>query len=60
MDIKWIKDGKVEIGGFCTAQGKLIICYVIRSSYFSRAGVIQQLGETGVAITTLVNTIKLC
>ncbi|KAL0956613.1 hypothetical protein HGRIS_002749 [Hohenbuehelia grisea] len=37
MDIKWINDGKVETGQFCTAQG-----------------VIQQLGETGVAITTLV------
>ncbi|TFK44243.1 hypothetical protein BDQ12DRAFT_7840 [Crucibulum laeve] len=37
MDIKWINDGKVEIGGFCTAQG-----------------VVQQLGETSVAITTLV------
>lgn len=21
MDIKWISDGKVEIGSFCTAQG---------------------------------------
>jgi len=40
MDIKWINDGKVEIGNFCTAQG-----------------VIQQLGETGVAITTLLITI---
>ncbi|KAF5385891.1 hypothetical protein D9615_002585 [Tricholomella constricta] len=37
MDIKWIHEGKVEIGNFCTAQG-----------------VIQQLGETGVAITTLL------
>jgi hypothetical protein len=37
MDVKWVNDGKVEIGNFCTAQG-----------------VIQQLGETGVAITTLV------
>lgn len=37
MDVKWVNDGKVEIGNFCTAQG-----------------VMQQLGETGVAITTLV------
>ncbi|KAJ8520458.1 hypothetical protein ONZ45_g2702 [Pleurotus djamor] len=37
MDVKWIQDGKVEIGSFCSAQG-----------------VIQQLGETGVAITTLI------
>ncbi|KAK0195075.1 hypothetical protein F5146DRAFT_1109451 [Armillaria mellea] len=37
LDIKWINEGKVETGSFCTAQG-----------------IIQQLGETGVAITTLI------
>ncbi|PBK73567.1 hypothetical protein ARMSODRAFT_952659 [Armillaria solidipes] len=37
LDIKWINEGKVETGPFCTAQG-----------------IIQQLGETGVAITTLI------
>jgi len=37
MSIKWIQDGKVEVGGFCRAQG-----------------IVQQLGETGVAMTTLV------
>ncbi|KAF8915566.1 hypothetical protein CPB85DRAFT_413173 [Mucidula mucida] len=36
LDIKWINEGVVEVGSFCTAQG-----------------VIQQLGETGVAITTM-------
>ncbi|KAF8971116.1 hypothetical protein BDZ97DRAFT_2054852 [Flammula alnicola] len=37
MDIRWIQQGKVEVGRFCNAQG-----------------VIQQLGETGVAMTTLM------
>ncbi|KAF8971117.1 hypothetical protein BDZ97DRAFT_1651830 [Flammula alnicola] len=37
MDIRWIEQGKVEVGRFCNAQG-----------------VIQQLGETGVAMTTLM------
>jgi len=37
MDIKWINDGKVEVGGFCNAQG-----------------IVKQLGETSVAMTTLV------
>ncbi|KAF8893529.1 hypothetical protein BD779DRAFT_1506741 [Infundibulicybe gibba] len=37
MDVKWINDGKVQIGGYCTAQG-----------------VVQQFGETGVAMSTLV------
>lgn len=37
MDVHWVHSGKVEVGGFCTAQG-----------------VVQQLGETSVAITTLV------
>jgi hypothetical protein len=37
MSIKWIQDGKVEVGGFCSAQG-----------------IVQQLGETGVAMTTLM------
>jgi len=37
MSIKWIQDGKVEVGEFCNAQG-----------------IVQQLGETGVAMTTLM------
>jgi len=37
MSIKWIHDGKVEVGGFCSAQG-----------------IVQQFGETGVAMTTLM------
>ncbi|KIM88402.1 hypothetical protein PILCRDRAFT_256026 [Piloderma croceum F 1598] len=41
-DIKWIYQGKVQTGGFCTAQG-----------------VIQQLGETGSALTTLTIAIHI-
>ncbi|KIM83330.1 hypothetical protein PILCRDRAFT_819583 [Piloderma croceum F 1598] len=36
LDIKWVHEGKVYVGGYCTAQG-----------------VIQQLGETAVAMATL-------
>jgi len=35
--VKWVNDGKLGIGPFCTAQG-----------------VLQQFGETGVALTTLL------
>jgi len=37
MDAKWVNDGKVQTGTYCTAQG-----------------VLHQLGETGVAMSTLV------
>ncbi|KAI4521532.1 hypothetical protein GGG16DRAFT_86885 [Schizophyllum commune] len=40
MDIRWIHNGVVKTGGFCTAQG-----------------VIQQLGEASVAMTTLAITL---
>jgi hypothetical protein len=54
MDIKWIKDGKVEIGTFCTAQGKSLHAKQPQLGSSNCPGVIQQLGETGVAMTTLV------
>ncbi|THH21357.1 hypothetical protein EW146_g174 [Bondarzewia mesenterica] len=37
LNIKWVHEGMVQTGSFCTAQG-----------------ILQQLGETGVAIITLV------
>jgi hypothetical protein len=37
LDLKWISDGKVEVGAFCDAQG-----------------IIQNVGETAVAMTTLL------
>ena len=37
LDVKWVNEGVVYTGMYCTAQGT-----------------IQQLGETGVAIATLV------
>ncbi|KAJ7267536.1 hypothetical protein B0H12DRAFT_1092875 [Mycena haematopus] len=40
MDVRWVHDGKVQAGMYCSAQG-----------------VVQQLGETSVAITTLLITI---
>ncbi|KDR79579.1 hypothetical protein GALMADRAFT_137377 [Galerina marginata CBS 339.88] len=40
MNLKWINDGKVQVGDFCSAQG-----------------ILKQLGETGVAITTLLITL---
>ncbi|KAF7376476.1 hypothetical protein MSAN_00063300 [Mycena sanguinolenta] len=40
MDIRWVNDGKVQVGVYCSAQG-----------------IVQQLGETSVAITTLLITI---
>ena len=37
LHVKWVNEGMVYIGAYCTAEGT-----------------IQQLGETGVAIATLV------
>jgi len=40
MGIKWVVDGKVQVGSYCTAQG-----------------VVQNVGETTVALTTLTITV---
>ncbi len=54
LDIKWINEGVVEVGSFCTAQGMIQITASKQSTSSLFSGVIQQLGETGVAITTMV------
>jgi hypothetical protein len=56
-DIRWIHQGKVQTGKFCTAQGKSSeffhkVIWIPPNPFFP--GVIQQLGETGSALTTLV------
>lgn len=54
LDIKWAQDGAVYTGAYCTAQGKSLpnlLCHVCSSVIL---GVVQQIGESGVAISTLV------
>ena len=60
LDVKWVHQGFVQVGGFCTAQGMqpyIKCCYALLiltlGAFFS--GAIQQLGETGVAMSTLVS-----
>ena len=54
--VKWIHEGKVYTGSFCTAQGKSqysSIWFGPRTIIF--VGIVQQLGDTGSALATLVN-----
>ena len=61
VDIKWIREAKVYVGGFCTAQGKSDYFHTILVWESSNAtGVIQQLGETGSALATLVSMLACC
>jgi hypothetical protein len=56
MYVKWIHEGKVYTGDFCTAQGEcrcLCISFGDSSDTFT-AGIVQQLGDTGSALATLV------
>jgi len=55
MSLRWVHEGKVESGEFCNAQGQLWLCVVDFSCIKSITGIVQQLGETGVAMTTLVS-----
>lgn len=52
--MKWAHDGAVYRGTYCTTQGRNVwsLLHFLRS--FIHLGVVQQLGECGVAISTLV------
>jgi hypothetical protein len=52
--VKWIHEAKVYTGGYCTAQGKAIVQVPQKLSNASIVGILQQLGDTGSALTTLV------
>jgi hypothetical protein len=55
MDAKWVNDGKVQTGTYCTAQGTIcLFSGLVRVCQFILQGVLHQLGETGVAMSTLV------
>lgn len=55
-NIKWIQDGKIFAGNYCTAQGKPT--YITRSTDENVwIGTIQQLGETGSAMVTTVSAL---
>lgn len=55
LDIKWIHEGTVRSGTFCTTQGMLPQFMTSQHELMrSFSGVIQQLGETPVAMNTLV------
>ena len=54
--IKWVYKGKVYTGGYCTAQGMSshsLIWFEKVTNIFG-AGIVQQLGDTGSALATLV------
>lgn len=56
MDIKWVHEGVVQIGHYCTAQGELhdTLC-LMQLLNRTKLGTIQQIGETAVAFATGVS-----
>ena len=56
IDVKWIHEGKLYTGDFCTAQGKLLHEPFAKSLNSFVKGAVQQLGETGSALATLVGS----
>ena len=56
MDIRWINTGVVVTGTYCTAQGITLLHLFIQFPESTSSGSIQQLGETSVAMITLVCT----
>ena len=56
MDIKWVGTGQVKAGQFCSAQGEFLFAFLPEQAHLIvTSGIIQQLGEVSVAITTLVS-----
>lgn len=58
MNLKWIFDGEDEATTekYCTRQGRCLAAakYVLWTLIYIVAGVLQQIGDTGFALTTLV------
>ena len=56
MNIKWVGTGQVKAGQFCSAQGEFLFAFLPeRAHRIVASGIISQLGEVNVAITTLVS-----
>jgi len=56
MNIKWVGTGQVKSGRFCSAQGEFLFAFQPEQAHLIVAsGIISQLGEVNVAITTLVS-----
>jgi hypothetical protein len=59
LNAKWVTDGKVEVGTFCNSQGWFTLSVGDGAShvsfFFVVAGVIQNVGETAVALFSLVS-----
>lgn len=54
LEVKWINDGKVHAGSFCTAQGFSILSHHWVGLKMLHVGVFQNLGQSAVAIQTTV------
>jgi hypothetical protein len=62
MDLKWVVARQSETGSFCTAQGMFRYSAINEGpsdGFTYPAGVLQQIGETGVALATLVGPLKI-
>ena len=56
MDTKWVGAGQVNAGQFCSAQGEFLFAFLPEQArLIVTSGIIQQLGEVNVAMTTLVS-----
>jgi hypothetical protein len=57
ISLKWVIEGKLNSGTFCTVQGALINYLRGRSEMYDLtvlSGLLRQLGDVGVALATLV------
>jgi len=54
LSINWIKDGKVEVGAICNAQGNQD-SLAMEPPLIKSTGILVSVGEAAVAITTVVS-----
>lgn len=55
MSVRWVQQGYVQTGLFCSIQGKSPICVLRCSCNSPCKGAMQQIGNTGAALGTMVS-----
>jgi hypothetical protein len=55
---KWVQDGKISQGGYCTVQGNSKKVTDVTDRLMFCLGVIQQLGETGTTMATIASILS--
>ncbi|KAF7349424.1 hypothetical protein MSAN_01732300 [Mycena sanguinolenta] len=57
MDTKWINDGIVHVGSFCTAQGRVSAFLLRHFTQWRSSGLLQNTGQAAIAMSTFVITL---